>query len=100
MNRTLKKVGFWASVFVLVSPAVLVFLWVISLSPKNELDNTAFPPVFIPDPPTPKNYVDGFAQNNFWLYLWNSLLRHGGAGRRGLLFVVPARPATSRGQAV
>jgi hypothetical protein len=42
MNRTLKKFGFWASVFVLVSPAVLVFLWMISLSLKNELDNTAF----------------------------------------------------------
>jgi multiple sugar transport system permease protein len=48
MTRLAKKLGFYASVFVLVSPAVLVFLWMISLSLKNELDNTAFPPVFIP----------------------------------------------------
>src|SRR6476620_12721057 len=90
MNRTLKKAGFWASVFVLVSPAVLVFLWMISLSLKNELDNTAFPPVFIPDPPTLKNYVDVFAQNNFGLYLWNSILVTGGAVLIGLLVGVPA----------
>ena len=43
MTRLAKKFGFYASVFVLVSPAVLVFLWMISLSFKNELDNTAFP---------------------------------------------------------
>ena len=36
--------------FVLVSPAILFFLWMLSLSLKNEIDNTAYPPVFIPDP--------------------------------------------------
>ena len=99
MNRTLKKVGFWASVFVLVSPAVLVFLWMISLSLKNELDNTAFPPVFIPNPPTLKNYVDVFAQNNFGLYLWNSILVTGGAVLLGLLVGVPAGYGIARGKA-
>ena len=99
MNRTLKKFGFWASVFVLVSPAVLVFLWMISLSLKNELDNTAFPPVFIPNPPTLKNYVDVFAQNNFGLYLWNSILVTGGAVLLGLLVGVPAGYGIARGKA-
>ena len=84
MKRLATKLGFYFSVFVLVSPAVLVFLWMISLSFKNELDNTAFPPVFIPDPPTLKNYVDVFAQNNFALYLWNSILVTGGAVLIGL----------------
>ena len=37
-------------VMLLVSPAVLFFLWMLSLSLKNELDNTAYPPVFIPEP--------------------------------------------------
>ncbi|CAM5763805.1 carbohydrate ABC transporter permease [Bosea minatitlanensis] len=99
MNRTLKKLGFWASVFVLVSPAVLVFLWMISLSLKNELDNTAFPPVFIPDPPTLKNYVDVFAQNDFGLYLWNSILVTGGAVLLGLIVGVPAGYGIARGKA-
>jgi multiple sugar transport system permease protein len=45
------------SVLLLVSPAVLVFLWMLSLSLKTEIDNIAFPPVFIPSPPTLANYV-------------------------------------------
>ena len=43
-----RKLGFALAVFVIVSPAILVFLWMLSLSLKNELDNTAYPPVFIP----------------------------------------------------
>ena len=57
--------GFALAVFVLVSPAVLVFLWMLSLSFKNELDNTAYPPVFIPNPPTLDNFVEVFEQNDF-----------------------------------
>lgn len=90
MKRVLAKIGFALSVFVLVSPAILVFLWMISLSLKNELDNTAFPPVFIPNPPTLSNYVEVFAKNNFALYFWNSILVTGGAVLIGLLVGVPA----------
>lgn len=90
MKRLLTKLGFYASVFVLVSPAVLVFLWMISLSLKNELDNTAFPPVFIPSPPTLMNYVDVLSRNDFLLYFWNSILVTGGAVAVGLLVGVPA----------
>ena len=59
-------IGINLSVFVLVSPAVLVFLWMISLSLKNELDNTAFPPVFIPNPPTFANYRNPFQPHPQW----------------------------------
>jgi multiple sugar transport system permease protein len=90
MKRVLAKIGFGLSIFVLVSPAILVFLWMISLSLKNELDNTAFPPVFIPSPPTLANYVEVFAKNNFALYFWNSILVTGGAVLIGLLVGVPA----------
>ena len=44
----------------IVSPAILVFLWMLSLSLKNEIDNIAYPPVFIPDPPTLANFVQVF----------------------------------------
>jgi hypothetical protein len=30
-----------------VAPAVLVLLWMLSLALKNDLDNSAYPPVFI-----------------------------------------------------
>lgn len=99
MKKLLTKAGFALSVFVLVSPAILVFLWMISLSLKNELDNTAFPPVFIPNPPTLANYVDVFARNNFLLYFWNSVLVTGGAVAIGLLVGVPAGYGIARGKA-
>ena len=56
-KRWLRRGGFWLSVGVIVSPAILVFLWMLSLSLKNEIDNIAYPPVFIPDPPTLANFV-------------------------------------------
>lgn len=92
--RTLKstagKCGFALSLVALVSPAILVFLWMLSLSLKNDADNTAFPPIFIPNPPTLDNFRDVFAKNNFLLYLWNSILVTGGAVIVGLLVGVPA----------
>ena len=36
-----------------------------SLSLKNEVDNTAYPPVFIPNPPTLANFVKVFAEERF-----------------------------------
>jgi multiple sugar transport system permease protein len=90
LERIAKKAGFAFAVILLVSPAILFFLWMLSLSLKNDADNTAFPPVFIPDPPTLDNFRDVFAKNNFLLYLWNSILVTGGAVLLGLLVGVPA----------
>jgi multiple sugar transport system permease protein len=90
LKRAAAKTGFALSVFFLVSPAILVFLWMLSLSFKNEVDNTAWPPVFIPNPPTLDNYIQVFAKNNFLLYLWNSILVTGGAVLVGLVVGVPA----------
>ena len=90
VSTPLSRVGFAFAVFLLVSPAILVFLWMLSLAFKNEVDNTAFPPVFIPNPPTLKNFVDVFEKNNFLLYFWNSVLVTGGAVVIGLIVGVPA----------
>lgn len=86
----LRKAGFALAVFALVSPAILFFLWMLSLSFKNEIDNMAFPPVFVPSPPTFANYVQVFAKNDFLLYFINSVLVTGGAVLFGLLVGVPA----------
>jgi multiple sugar transport system permease protein len=90
LKRLAAEAGFALSVFALVSPAILVFLWMLSLSLKNDADNTAFPPVFIPAPPTLDNFRDVFARNDFLLYLRNSILVTGGAVLVGLLVGVPA----------
>ena len=75
---------------VIVSPAILVFLWMLSLSLKNEIDNLAYPPVFIPSPPTFANFLQVFEQNSIGRYLWNSIVVSGGATLVALLVGVPA----------
>ena len=82
--------GYMPSVMLLVSPAVLFFLWMLSLSLKNEVDNTAYPPVFIPNPPTLANFVDVFAKNDFLSYTINSVIVSFSATGLALLFGVPA----------
>ena len=93
------RIGLWLSVFVLVSPAVLVFLWMLSLSLKNDIDNIAFPPVFVPNPPTLDNYVEVFQKNKILQYFWNSVLVTGGAVLFGLLIGVPAGYGIARAKA-
>jgi multiple sugar transport system permease protein len=90
MKRWLEKVGFGLAVFVLMTPAVSVFLWMLSLSLKNEIDNLAYPPVFIPSPPTLANFRAVFEQSPFALYFWNSIAVSGTATLAALAVGVPA----------
>jgi multiple sugar transport system permease protein len=87
------------SLVFLVSPAVLVFLWMLSLSLKTEIDNIAYPPVFVPSPPTLQSYVEVFEKNRILLYFWNSVLVTGGAVIFGLLVGVPAGYGIARAKA-
>ena len=48
LRLLLRKLSFALAVLVIVSPAILVFLWMLSLSLKNEIENTSYPPVLIP----------------------------------------------------
>jgi multiple sugar transport system permease protein len=89
-RRWIRRIGFWLSVGVIVSPAIFVFLWMLSLSLKNEIDNLSYPPVFIPNPPTLANFLQVFEQNSIGRYLWNSIVVSGGATLIALLVGVPA----------
>ncbi len=89
-KRILGKIGLYLSVLVLISPALMLFLWMLSLSLKNEIDNTAYPPVFIPNPPTLANFVDVFQKNDFLSYTRNSVIVSFGATGLALLIGVPA----------
>jgi len=84
------RAGLYFSVLMLISPAILVFLWMLSLSLKNELDNTAFPPVFIPNPPTLQNFIDVFQKNDFLNYTINTVIVSFSATGFALLIGVPA----------
>lgn len=90
VKRLASKAGLYFSVLVLISPAILFFLWMLSLALKNEADNTAFPPVFIPNPPTLANFIDVFAKNDFLTYTINSVIVSFSATGLALLFGVPA----------
>ena len=89
-RRVASRLAFGFAVFVIVSPAILVMLWMLSLSPKNEVDNMAYPPVFVPSPPTLANFEAVFENANLMRYLVNSLLVTGGATLVAILVGVPA----------
>ncbi len=90
LRRLIGRAGLYFAVLMLISPAILVFLWMLSLSLKNELDNTAFPPVFIPHPPTLQNFVDVFQKNDFLNYTINTVIVSFSATGFALLIGVPA----------
>lgn len=83
-------------VFLLVSPAISFFVWMLSLAFKNEVDNLAYPPIFIPSPPTLSNFVKVFDSGPFFQYLLNSIMVSGTATVVALLIGVPAGYGVAR----
>jgi multiple sugar transport system permease protein len=99
MNRTrslLDRVLFGLLVFVLVSPAASVFLWMMSLSLKTERDNLAYPPVLVPGEATMANFRAVFEQSPFVTYFFNSIVVSGLATLLALAVGVPAGYAIAR----
>src|SRR5882724_12261865 len=90
LRQILGRIGLWLSVLTIVSPAILFFLWMASLSLKFEIDNAAYPPVFIPEHFAWKNYADVLASNRFLTYFINSLVVTGTATFLALVVGVPA----------
>ena len=87
------------AVFCIVSPAILFFFWMISLSVKYEIDNAACPPVFIPDRFAFENYAQVLSSTRFLTYFVNSLIVTGTATLAALLVGVPAGYGIARMQA-
>ena len=90
LRRLGGQVGLLLSVLILVSPALLFFLWMLSLALKTEADNVAYPPVFIPSTLTLDNFRAVFAQTDFVGYTINSIIVSFGATGLALLVGVPA----------
>lgn len=89
-RRFLDRAGLLFLGLVFVSPAVFFFVWMLSLSLKFEIDNGAYPPILIPERIAWANYTRIFAENDFLLYFWNSILVTGTATLLALLVGVPA----------
>ena len=100
VRKALGRLALYLSVIALVSPAVLVFLWMLSLSLKNEVDNMAFPPVFVPSPPTLANFAEVLSKNDFLTYTLNSVIVSFGSTFLALLIGVPAGYGIAKARAV
>ena len=74
----------------IVSPAILFFVWMISLSLKYEIDNASYPPILIPERFAWDNYTQVLASNRFLTYFMNTLIVTGSATLLALLVGVPA----------
>jgi multiple sugar transport system permease protein len=84
------RLGLAFAVLVCVSPAILFFLWMLSLSVKYEIDNAAYPPILIPERFAWKNYASVIESNRFGLFFVNSLIVTGAATLLALAIGVPA----------
>jgi multiple sugar transport system permease protein len=99
IRQILGKIGLWFSVFIIVSPALLFFIWMLSLSVKYEIDNASYPPILIPDRFAWENYRQVLQSNRFITYFFNTLIVTGSATLFALLVGVPAGYGIARMQA-
>ena len=90
LRKAFDKAALALSVAVLLAPCLFVFFWMISLSLKYDIDNTAWPPVFWPEEPTWENFAKVFEESPMFLYFWNSVQVTGSATLVALLLGVPA----------
>ncbi|WP_026873584.1 carbohydrate ABC transporter permease [Inquilinus limosus] len=97
--KALRRAGLYFAVLVIVSPALLFFLWMLSLSLKPEVDNISYPPVLIPTTLAWSNYAQVFAENSFGRYFINSLIVTGAATLLGLVIGAPAAYGIARAKA-
>ncbi len=99
LRKLLGRIALFFAVVVVVAPAFFVFFWMLSLSLKYEIDNIAYPPIFIPNPPTFDNYFKIFRESNYVLYAYNSVVVSGAATLIALLVGVPAGYGIAKGKA-
>ena len=99
IREAASRIGFALAVFVIVSPAISVMLWMLSLALKNDGDNIAYPPIFIPNPPTLANFEAVFENNNLGQNFVNSIIVTGLATLVALVVGVPAGYGIAKAQA-
>ncbi len=94
-----EKLALGFALLVLVAPALMFFVWMLSLSVKYEIDNAAYPPILIPEHFAWKNYVSVIESNRFGTFFFNSVIVTGLATLFALVIGVPAGYGIARMQA-
>src|SRR5205823_14958345 len=91
-RRRAEELAYFLLILVFMAPVLFVFFWMISVSFRNNLEATAFPPVFVPQKPTLAGYEYVFKNPNlpFGQYILNSTVVALGCTALGMLLGVPA----------
>ena len=98
LRQVVNRIGLYFAVLVIVSPAVLFFLWMLSLSIKFEIDNASYPPVFIPARFNWGNYAAGVSTINGLTLAHRAWILDVADGiDNKIRYVVPDGQITSRG---
>jgi len=90
LRKYLDKALFFALIVLLLLPTAFFFFWMISLSLKTNVDNLAYPPVFVPTELTLKSYQTVFETSPFARFAVNSMVVAVASTGLALLLGVPA----------
>ena len=96
----LRKLAFGFAVAVIVSPAILVFLWMLSLSLKPDIETLDYPPTLLPQAPTIENFVSVFRDSPFLRYTINSIVVSFSATLIALVIGIPAGYGIAKAKAL
>jgi multiple sugar transport system permease protein len=98
VKRRLEGLAYSLLLLVFMAPVIFVFFWMVSVSFRNNLEATAFPPIFIPQKPTMAGYDYVFKNPNlpFGQYIVNSTIVALGCTAIALLVGVPAAFSIAR----
>jgi multiple sugar transport system permease protein len=96
----LRKLAFGFAVAVIVSPAILVFLWMLSLSLKPDIETLDYPPTLLPQAPTFDNFISVFRDSPFLRYTINSIVVSFSATLIALAIGVPAGYGIAKAKAL
>ena len=91
----LHSVFFYVLVLMVLAVYLFPFYWMLLSSLKTQIQNIAFPPLFL-FTPTFDNYQSVFVNNPFFLFLWNSLVIGVGSTLLCLVLGLPAAYGIAR----
>ena len=92
------EIGYFLLVMVFMVALMFVFFWMVSVSFRNNLEATAYPPLFIPRMPTLDGYRYVFTNpaQPFFTFLWNSTVVAVGCTVLAMVLGVPAAFSIAR----
>lgn len=90
LRKLLNRALLGGLLFLLMLPTGFFFFWMISLALKPDVDNLAYPPVFIPSQLTLQNFRYVFENSPFGRFAMNSLIVAVASTGLSLLLGVPA----------